>query len=378
MRKFVKPVLMVLLALLVFLVGSYGYLFLIRSNDFRRQERHLAQLEARYQSGHTAADELLLVDVDLSDESIQLNRLRLLGSHNSYKKTGPAVGRLFIALGANVDEARALRYGYRTLTEQFESGIRSLEWDVRLRRGRFELTHVPIVDHASVAPDVEGALEELRLYSVHHPRHLPLVILMEIKSDWMMLDPALQPVGTAELRALDQLIEGKLSDRLHRPRDLLAQVQSRGAVEPGMSLRQAIQAHGWPSLAALLGKVIFVLHAGDLTTGYYEADRTFQTQTLFPSVYATGVDRDYAAFVVHNTPDPEVIGGLVRAGFIVRTRIDADLVFRPARFEDAWRSGAQILTSDFTVGRSDLPAAAVIYLPGNKTAVLGGENLKVE
>jgi hypothetical protein len=374
MRRFVKPVLLVLLALLVFLVGSFAYLLLIRSNDFRRQERHLARLEARYQSGHTAEDELVFVDVDLNDESIQLNRLRLLGSHNSYKKTGPAVGRFFIALGANSDEARALRYGYRTLTEQLESGIRSLEWDVRLRRGRFELTHVPVVDHSSVAPDVERALEELRLYSVHHPRHLPIVILMEIKSDWMMLDPALQPVGTAELRALDQLIEGKLSDRLHRPRDLVAQVQSRGDVEPGMSLRQAVQTHGWPSLPALRGKVLFVLHAGDLTTGYYEADPTFETQTLFPSVYATGVDRDYAAFVVHNTPDPEVIGGLVRAGFIVRTRIDSDLVFRQARFDDAWRSGAQILTSDFTVGRSDLPAAAVIYLPGGKMAVLGGED----
>lgn len=35
-------------------------------------------------------------------------------------------------------------YGYRTLTEQLESGIRTMEWDVRLRRGRFELTHVPI------------------------------------------------------------------------------------------------------------------------------------------------------------------------------------------------------------------------------------------
>jgi hypothetical protein len=146
------------------------------------------------------------------------------------------------------------------LTEQLESGIRSMEWDVRLRRGRFELSHVPIVDHA-----------------------------------------------------------------------------------------------------------------GPFTTPYYEADPTFQTQTMFPSVYASGVDRDYAAFVVHNTPDPEVIGGLVRAGFIVRTRIDTSLVFRKARFDDAWRNGAQILTSDFTIGRSDLPAAAVIYLPGGKLAVLRGE-----
>ena len=114
MRKFVKPVLLVLLVLILFLVGSYGYLFAIRSNDLRRQERHLARLEVRYQSGHGAGNEMVSVDFDLDDESIQLNRLRLLGSHNSYKKTGPAIGRLFIALGANSDEARALRYGYRT------------------------------------------------------------------------------------------------------------------------------------------------------------------------------------------------------------------------------------------------------------------------
>lgn len=366
MRGFIKRLGYMLLTLLMLLAATYSFLAWTRVNDLRQQREHLDRLQARYESGSRAPDERTLVDFDPEDESIKLNTLRFLATHNSYKKTGPALGRIWVGLVAGWDEARALAYGYRRLGEQLEAGIRSLELDVRLRRGRFELSHVPMVDHASVAPDLELALEELRLFSVHHPDHLPILILMEIKSDWMRLDLALQPIGTAELRALDQLIERKLSDRLHRPRDLMAHFQAAETSTEDGNLRAMIQSRGWPTLASLRGKFIFVLHAGESTAPYAALDPTLQTQAMFPSVTAAGTDRDYAAFVIHNSPDPVVIRDLVEAGFMVRTRIDARLVFDDARLEAAWHSGAQILSSDFTVGRSDLPAAARITLPGGR------------
>jgi hypothetical protein len=54
---------------------------------------------------------------------------------------------------------------------------------------------------------------------------------------------------------------------------------------------------------------------------------------------------------------------------MVRTRIDSNLEFDQTRFDDAIQSGAQILTTDFSVGRSDLDSDDVIYLDNDKMII---------
>ncbi|TVP85916.1 MAG: hypothetical protein EA375_02880 [Acholeplasmataceae bacterium] len=361
MLKTLKIILIVIFGFVALFLLILSYFSLIRMNDIRLQNRHLRRLADYYALEHVPEDESTWIDFDVSDPTLTLHDIRLLATHNSYKKTGPALGRLFVGLGENFDEARSLRYGYQTLTAQFENGIRSMEWDVRLRNGQFEITHVPLVDNSGIAPVLEPALQELRLFSEHHPDHIPIIILFEIKYDWMVLDPLLENIGTDELLALDLLLEDVLGQHLFRPSDLFD-----GNVT---SLRETIQNDGWPSVHSLLGKVIIVLHPGRPTQPYVDLDPSLMSQAMFPGVHASGTSDDHAAFVVHNSVDIEAIGNLVDEGFIVRTRIDSGLVFNQQRFDDALASGAQILTSDFTIGRSDLDPALMITLPGNKTVI---------
>jgi hypothetical protein len=60
------------------------------------------------------------------------------------------------------------------------------------------------------------------------------------------------------------------------------------------------------------------------------------------------------AFIIHNEPDVDAIAALVGSGYMVRTRLDDMLVFDDDRYQRALSSGAQILSSDLTIGRLDL------------------------
>ncbi|MBE0700348.1 MAG: hypothetical protein IH571_01550, partial [Acholeplasmataceae bacterium] len=86
-------------------------------------------------------------------------------------------------------------------------------------------------------------------------------------------------------------------------------------------------------------------------------------------VYATQIERPYASFVVHNDPQIEVISNLVNQNYIVRTRIDANLIYDEQNYNDAIASGAQILSSDFLIARKDLAEEQRIYLPNNKMII---------
>jgi hypothetical protein len=120
----------------------------------------------------------------------------------------------------------------------------------------------------------------------------------------------------------------------------------------------------------LLGKYLFVIHASGYTTPYYEQDTTFASQAMFLSVYASQIERPYASFVIQNTPDIEIIQPLVNQNFIVRTRIDSNLIFDQSRFQTAIESKAQILTSDFIIGRSDLTPELMISLQDHKMIII--------
>ena len=362
MLKILKILLVTILSVIILFVVLVARLYAIKVIDIRTQVRHLDQLNEYYiQSDFTEVDESVFTDFDIHDSSIKLNDIQILASHNSYKKKGSDIGKFFIGLGASTEEANALKYEYKNFTDQFESGIRSMEIDLRLRKTQFMLTHVPLVDNGSVAPVFSLALEEIALFSENNPNHIPIIILMEIKDDWMILDHALQVIGSDQLEALNILINEKLGDQLFTPSDMM---------ETNKTLNETIQSTGWPSISELLGKTIFILHPSNFTQTYYEVDPTLQSLPMFLGVYPDAVDESYASFVVHNNPDVDAIQALVASGFIVRTRIDAELVYEQANYDAAVMSGAQILSSDYTVGRSDLGVDEYIYLPNNKMIIL--------
>jgi hypothetical protein len=361
MIKAIKIFLIAVLSVVILFVLIVLRLFAIKLYDSSVQNAHMRTLKSYYQSeDFEPVNESDFVDFDLNDQTIRLNEIQMLATHNSYKKTGSDIGKFFVGLGDSFDEARALKYGYKNLTDQFEAGVRSMEFDLRLRKTQYVLTHVPLVDNSSVAPDFAQALEEIALFSSNHPNHVPIIILMEIKDDWMILDHALQVIESKDLENLNTLLTEKLGNQLFTPQMMM---------EADKTLKETIQSTGWPTLNSLLGKVIFVLHPGNFTDMYFELDETLETQPMFIGSYASGINQDYASFIVHNNPSREEIEPLIQANFIVRTRIDANLIFNQSDFDQAVLSGAQILTSDFLVGRKDIKTSDIIYFDDNKMII---------
>lgn len=361
MLKAVKILVITILSVVVLFLLIVFRLFAIKIYDSSVQNSHMRTLTSYYESeDFESIDESQFVDFDLNDQSIKLNEIQMLATHNSYKKTGSDLGRLFVGLGDSFDEARALKYGYKNLTDQFEAGVRSMEFDLRLRKTQFVLTHVPLVDNSSVAPDFAQALDEIYLYSSNNPNHIPIIILMEIKDDWMILDHALQDIESSDLENLNQLLIEKLGDSLFTPSEM---------IESGKTLKETVQTTGWPTVHSLLGKVIFVLHPGSFTDMYDELDESLQTQPMFIGVYSDGIHEDYASFVVNNNPSVAEIEPLIDSNFIVRTRIDSNLMFNQEDFDQAILSGAQILTSDFLIGRKDIKDEDIIYFENEKMII---------
>jgi len=361
MKKLLKVIISIILSVVMLffliIIRFYG----IKIVDTTQQSRRLSELKLYYESEtFSPNNDQEFADFDLNDESLKLNEIKMLASHNSYKKNSTVLGRFFVQLGASKEEADSLNYEYKTLTEQFRAGIRSMEFDLRLRKTQFTLTHVPLVDNSSVAPDFSMALEEIELYSRNNPHHIPIIILMEIKDDWMILDHALQKIDQEKLITLNLLIKDKLGERLFQPQDV---------IEENKTLKETINESGWPSLSSLRGKVIMILHPGGFTTEYVDIDPTLQELAMFPGVYANQISRDYTAFVVENNPESTQIPLLVNQNYIVRTRIDSDLYFTQELMQAALLSGAQILTSDYTIARKDLSVTHMIYLATDKTVI---------
>jgi len=365
MKRVLKVSILTISFLLILFIGIVIRLVSVRAIDLNKQKRHMQGLEDLYQANDfDDLDESSFVNFDITDPTLKLDDIQMLASHNSYKKIGPAIGRFFVGLGDSFDEARALNYGYKNITDQLNLGIRSFEFDLRYRRGKFELTHVPLVDPSSHAINFELLLEEMKLFT-EHQTHLPIIVLIEIKDDWMILDPFLDDFDADVLESLDELIEEKLQTALFRPSDMVDETEI---------LRDVIMNDGWPTVNSLSNQIIFILHPGNYTTSYYEIDQTLQSQSMFIGSGYTEDLPEYASFFVQNEVDTEKIQNLVNQHFMVRTRIDSNLNFTESRFLDAIESGAQILTTDFSIGRSDLDINDVIYLERDKTIIRKDES----
>jgi hypothetical protein len=170
------------------------------------------------------------------------------------------------------------------------------------------------------------------------------------------------PIGPAALDEVDATIRSVFPARqLITPDD----VRARRA-----TLEEAVLEKGWPTLARARGRVLFALDNGGAVLAAYRGGRTsLEGRVLFVSADPGQAD---AAFVKENDPlaDPARIPGLVLAGYVVRTRADADTV--QARSGDvtqrdaALASGAQWVSTDYPVAdprftsyQVDLPGGGV-------------------
>lgn len=341
-----------------------------------------------------------------ADTCLRLNHLQVLGTHNSYHRAPePPV---LAALG---NRAAALDYTHRPLTEQLSRlGIRQFEIDVyadpkgglfaspaALRMGPaftalvppgaamrvpgFKVLHVPDLDFRVTCPTLVACLTEVRDWSRAHPRHVPILVMLELK-DTPVADPrglgfiVPVPIDAGMMDALDAEIR-TVFDAAH----VLTPDDVRGA---RTTLRDAIAEDGWPRLRDVRGQILFAMdNTGAHREAYLAGHPTLEGRMLFVSAEP---ETPAAAFLKMNEAlgaEGSRIRAQVAAGAIVRTR--ADEPGKEARTGDvtrreaAFRSGAHFVSTDYpepspygTGYLARLPGAAGLSARCNPVAAPAG------
>jgi len=326
---------------------------------------------------------------------VALNEIQVLGSHNSYHlQPQPTLLSTLLAFDS---QFLAWEYSHLPLGDQFESqGIRQIELDVfadpagglYARRGGliaigqdpqtlipelyqpgFKVLHVQDLDFETTCFTFRDCLKAIRQWSLRNPRHLPIMVLVEAKDDTIP-DPfdfgfaTPIPIGAAELDAIDAEIRSVFGPRrLITPDDI-----RRGRA----TLEQGVLELGWPRLGAVRGRVLFALdNGGSKRDAYIAGHPSLQGRVMFTDSPPGSPE---SAFVKMNDPlpDPAAIAALVAAGYIVRTRADADTV--QARANDttqrdaALASGAQFVSTDFPVPSPSFGTPYFVEMPGGAPA----------
>ncbi|PVM91962.1 acid phosphatase [Caulobacter endophyticus] len=328
-----------------------------------------------------------------ADAPLRMNDLLAVGTHNSYKQAIPA-DELAAMVAARGRPVLALDYAHRPLAEQLDAGARQLEIDVvadpqggryakpltalgggvtlppataqALARPGFKTLHMPDVDFRSSCVSFVECLSQIRAWSDAHRDHAPILIMLNAKEGQASLPGGVTPLPFDEktFDALDAEIRSVFgSDRLITP-DL---VQGK---KP--TLREAVLAGGWPTLEAARGKVFFALDEGPEKVAIYRGKRiSLEGRAMFVN---TDEASPAAAYLTLNDPiaQKDRIAAAVKAGFIVRTRADADtwaardgdVTMRSA----ALSSGAQYVSTDYLWADPRLPGSYTVRLPGGEAA----------
>jgi hypothetical protein len=329
------------------------------------------------------------------DDTLRLNDIQALGSHNSYHlEPEPEVMALLQAFDAAL--ADSLAYGHLPLPEQFsDQGIRQIELDVfadregglyadpagprlaglpsveepEMLEPGFKVFHVQDVDQRSTCLTLVACLDLVRDWSDTHPGHAPILVLLEVKQD-----PIPDPVGAgfvvpeaieaADLDALDEEIRS-----VFEPDEMIVPDEVRGDHD---SLEEAILADGWPTLAEARGRVLFALdNGGDVLDLYVEGHRALEGRVLFTS---SPIGSPEAAYLKLNDPigDGEAIREAVADGYVVRTRADADTAQArtgaTTERDAALGSGAQWVSTDYPVDDPRFPPDYVVSIPEGSPA----------
>ncbi|MEZ0496421.1 phosphatidylinositol-specific phospholipase C1-like protein [Sphingomonas sp. IW22] len=308
----------------------------------------------------TAAMAFGAAPVAAQDAPLRLNDIATVGTHNSYKLPMPqaTMARLRRSDPAMAD---ALDYGHRPLVEQLDAGARQLEIDVnydpagghyagdardpRLQRPGFKVLHIAGIDNSSSCVLLTECLGIIRRWSDAHPRHVPILLMFNAKQDRNAARGGIDalPFDAAAYDSLDAEIRSVMS-----PGNLVTPDDVQGDYP---TLRDAVLANNWPTLAASRGKFLFALDEPPEKVAIYRgARRSLEGRVFFIN---TDESSPAAAYLTLNDPigDGARIARAVAAGFLVRTRADADT--REARVNDTRRRdaalavGAQYVSTDY-------------------------------
>lgn len=310
-----------------------------------------------------------------SDAQVRIHQIQVIGSHNSYH-AGLPPGMRALLEKTKPESLRGLDYAHPPLAKQFDGGVRQIELDIFAdsKGGRyahpagpaaetaagvaaddpnadadvmskpgFKVMHVQDLDQKSNCQPLTACLTIVREWSKAHPRHLPIFVLVETKQDKPLNIPHAttpEPFTAETFDALDREIRAVFSaDEMITPDDM------RGSYA---TPNEAALAGAWPTLEKARGKVIFLMDQRSAGPLYLQGHANLGGRVLFTNAAPGQPD---AAFTEMNDGTEQEIAELVRQGYLVRTRTDADTKEgrsgSTVRRDHAMASGAQILSTDY-------------------------------
>ncbi len=378
----------------------------------------LANLKCRFPGAVGQSVSLLLIVVAIffsgcstpsPTAGVRLNQIQVIGTHNSYHQRMHD-SLMELVRRSNPDAVEELSYWHRPLTQQLaDLNIRQVELDcyVDPEGGRFahplgpkkaadlglpavpsndpqgkllkpgiKVMHIPDIDYNSSVLTLVDGLKEVRDWSLAHPRHVPVFILIELKDE--VLGPEFTQALPWDATQLAELEREILS--VFPRNEILMPDDVRGSEA---SLPEALRKHGWPMLDSVRGKVMFGMdNEGAERTAYLNGHPALEGRILFVSETA---ENAAAAWMKRNDPisDFDQIQSLVREGFLVRTRADeptGQARNNDTRMRDrALASGAQFVSTDYPEPNLKLSPYRVQFPdggPARSNPVIGPPDLK--
>jgi hypothetical protein len=331
-----------------------------------------------------------------SNSAVKINQIQVIGTHNSYH-AGLASSEAKLLEQKNPTLYQALEYRHAPLDQQLTSGVRQIELDIYadsvggryahpmgpdwvataglpkdpdfdpqglMNKPGFKVMHVQELDYRSTCQQLIACLKIVRAWSQAHKNHVPIFILLETKqSDLPAHYNARSPekFTAATFDALDAEIRS-----VFKPHEMITPDQVRGK---HATLEEAVLHKEWPALAAARGKVVFLMDQRPVGPVYLEGHPSLRGRLIFTNAEPGQPD---CAFTEENDGPQEEIAALVRKGYLVRTRTDADTKQArsndTARREIALASGAQLLSTDYPQSEPSQWTPYSVKLPGGAVA----------
>jgi hypothetical protein len=330
---------------------------------------------------------------DSGFDDLPINKVQVIGSHNSYKKAiDTALFSMFKA--KNPKAAMGLEYSHVGYGEQLDLGLRNLEIDVysdekggkyahpkgleweaashpppydpagEMNQPGFKVFHVQDLDFRSNSYTFAGCLRQLKAWSDQHKDHYPIYVTMNAK-DQEIKSPGFTLPEKFTTEVFDRL-DKEIADNLGRDY-LITPDQIRGNYS---TLESAVLAGHWPTMSQARGKFFFILdEGGEHRDAYIQGHPSLKGRIFFTDSPAGTPE---AAFMILNDPkrDADKIHEMVKKGYMIRTRADADT--REARANDrtgftaACASSAQIITTDYYYKSTFFPSDYVVRFDDGK------------
>lgn len=290
-------------------------------------------------------------------ESPRMNQIQVIGTHNSYHKR-PTHLDVLMKL-----DRRAVSWDYEhlPLDVQLDNGVRSFELDIHRTSEGWKVMHVPILDAESSCTSFKDCIEVIKKWSDLHPRHVPIIVLVEWKEEGPVIDKSIKIPDITDLDELDNIIlEVFGKDKLIFP-DFV-----RGNYK---SLEEAILKRGWPILDAVRGRVMFVLHnRGELRRLYLEGHENLKGRMMFVD---SRPGENVGSVLIIDNPFVSEIPKWVRMGYIVRVfggnPKKGNLNECKSKDEVAFVSGAHIISTDNPPGNEDMKSGYCTVFPDGST-----------